>query len=298
MKKHLLGYVFVFISSIGFAMPSIFTRLISLNTTFSPLNIAILRFVFATPLIWLLLFRNKNGSFSKFHRKRFLGLGLVFTLASISGILSVQRIPVSLYIILLFTFPIWIVFYAFINKQAIPKLTWLGLPFAILGLFFTVYNPVKTNIDWIGVALALINGLVVAIYYLMSARFFAGDVSRSQGTMYLFLGALLSGLLTLPFSNFRFPNNGFEWMLFLGLTVLGTLVPITFGNLGIQLIGSTRSAMMNIFQPLAGIFMAHLIFDEALRTQQLIGAFLVICSIILLQTSKDTTPKTIIAGSE
>lgn len=288
MQKRTLGFILIIISGIGYSIGAILIRALNTTTGLTPINIAVLRFLIASPLVWLFLPRNSMQAMPKKDRTRFMLLGIVFSVASISAMFALDRLPSSLYVILLYSYPGLVVIYALINHQPIPALTWVGLPLSILGLLLTVFQfDKRLEVDLVGLLFTLLNSLAVAAYFILSGLFFGRQQTRTPGTAWMFAGAMLISILAIPLTHLNLPQSTSEWLLMLGLSTFGTVMPILATNAGIQLIGAPRASMLNIVQPLVTVLLSILIFQESLNPLQWVGASIVLFSIFLLQTSSD-----------
>jgi len=144
-KKQFLGLILMLISGASFAFATIIARLINTTTTITAMTIAVSRFLIAAPLFWLLFPKSPFRIAQTKVRWQFILLGVIFSAASFTSNLALDRISPSIYTIILFTFPSLIVIYSLLAKKAIPRLTPLCLPLSILGLILAVF-PFKGGI--------------------------------------------------------------------------------------------------------------------------------------------------------
>jgi drug/metabolite transporter (DMT)-like permease len=291
-KKQFLGLILMLISGASFAFATIIARLINTTTTITAMTIAVSRFLIAAPLFWLLFPKSPFRIAQTKVRWQFILLGVIFSAASFTSNLALDRISPSIYTIILFTFPSLIVIYSLLAKKAIPRLTPLCLPLSILGLILAVF-PFKGGIkvDTMGVILTLVNSVALAGYYIYSAHLFSKQPSRMPGSSWVFLGAFFVSLIALPFDNFHMPSDAREWLLLLTYGSLATIIPIVAANYGIHFLGAAQASMTNVIQPVLTVALSMLIFSEVMHPIQFLGAFLVILSVVLLQIRpKTVTP--------
>lgn len=286
-RKKVLGLILIIVSGACFSVATILARLINTTTTITPMMVAVTRFLVAAPLFWLFLPRTPFQVTQKPLRWQFILLGVIFSIANFSANFALNRISSSIYTVILFTNPFFIVLYSLLAKKTIPSLTAVALPLSILGLVLAVY-PFKggLKVDTLGVLITMINSLALAAYYLYSSRLFSDQPSRMPGSGWIFLGSLFVSLAALPFSKMQVPADAREWLLLLAYGTFGTILPIIAANIGINNLGPARAAMTNVIQPILTIILSTIIFSEKLVTFQYLGAFLVILSVVLIQVHK------------
>ncbi len=286
-KQKLLGFLLMLISGGTYSIATIIVRNINTTTNITPLTISITRFLVAAPLFWLLFPR--NGFRVKTTRKRwlFMVLGLVFSVANFSAGLALNRVSSSIYVIVLSINSVFTVLYSLLKGHSIPRFTAIGLPIALCGLVLAVFPFAgAVKIDLIGIAISLINGLGISVYYIVSSKLFSDEESRMPGSSWIFLGAMMVSLVVMPFAGFRLPENSREWLLLATYGTVGTIIPIITANYAINLLGAAQASMTNIFQPIATVFLSVMILKDVLNEIQIIGALFVLVSVVLLQVSK------------
>jgi drug/metabolite transporter (DMT)-like permease len=209
-------------------------------------------------------------------------------LSGFSALFALDRIPSSLYIIILYFYPSLIVLYSLIRHHPVPALFWLGLPMSLFGLVLTVYQPGQNLvIDPFGLFMTIINALAMVVYMIMSERIFKGIDDRFNGTKWVMTGTMLVGAVMIPFLGLSFPSSTKEWVLLLSYSLFGTLMPILSMNAGLQMIGAARGSVVATFQPVLTILLSLLFLNEMLSLQQWFGGLLVIGAVVLLQLSPD-----------
>jgi len=293
MKQRKLGLIIMVLAAITFGLGAIFMKLLLDLTDLSPGHIAVWRFAITAPLIWLVyLIRGSSTRLIPDRPWRFMGLGVVFSLASFSALFALERLPSSLYVIILFIYPSLVSVYSLITGRTVPKLLWIGLPLSFLGLVLTAFDFSATvSIDFAGFLITLFNALAVAFYMLLSEKVFNTVPERLLGTNWVMTGAMIFGLLMIPFFGVRFPQTARGWVLLLSLGIFGTMIPILSMNISLQLIGAARGSVIVTLQPVTTILVSTLFLGETLSLQQWLGGGLVIAAIGVLQLSSDRKGK-------
>lgn len=293
MKEKQLGIISMVIASLGLGIAVLFMKVIPDFTGMPPQHVAIWRFSIATPILWLVLkVRRPSKRLMPDHPWLFLALGLVFSAASFSAIFALQRLPSSIYVILIYVYPSMVVIYALLTGGRVPKLFWLGLPLTLLGLFLTSFEfGAALAIDPIGMVITLINALVLVGYMVLSEKAFADLKKPLIGTTGVMSGAFLVGLLLIPILGISTPDTIRGWVYLFSFSFFGTLMPILGINISLGLLGAARGSVIITLQPIFTVLMAMLFLNETLSFQQWIGGGLVILAIVLLQRSPDRPSK-------
>ena len=289
MHKKQLGLLLMSISAIGLGVTTILMKILPVEAGMTPGQIAVWRFLIAAPLMWLItLARKGKEKVIPGQSGRLLGLGGIYSMASLFALLALNRLPSSIYVIILFFYPSLVVIYHLVRRKPVPRLWWLGLPMTVIGLILTVSRfgqPV--SLDLLGIILTALNGLAIIAYMLLSEKVFAGMDDRQLGSTWVMTGAMVVGLGLIALYGFAAPQTLRGWILLLTLGIVGTLIPIFAMNVGIQMLGSARSSVISTLQPVVAVLISTIFLHEVLSVYQWVGGIIVIVAIILLQRSPD-----------
>ena len=292
MKKNKqLGLLFMTISAIGLAIATILLKLIPVSTDLTPGQVAVWRFAIAAPLMWLFAVSGKKKvALGSKQVWRLVGLGVVFSAASLLALLSLGRLSSSLYAILVYIYPSLVVIYSLVTKRPVSQLWWLGIPMTLIGLALTVFDFSQSlKVDGLGVILSILNGVVLAVYNILGERVFNQIPDRQVGTTWIITGGMVVGLLLGFIFGFNTPNTLQGWLLLVSLGIFGTLIPILSLNYGIQFLGAAQSSVIMTMQPVMAVILSMIIFGDILNIQQWMGGLLVILAILLLQWNPKRT---------
>ena len=289
MHKKQLGLLLMSISAIGLGVTTILMKILPGEAGMTPGQIAVWRFLIAAPLMWLItLVRKGKEKVIPGQLGRLLGLGGIYSIASLFALLALNRLPSSIYVIILFFYPSLVVIYHLVRRKPVPRLWWLGLPMTVIGLILTVARfgqPV--SLDLLGIILTALNGLAIIAYMLLSEKVFAGMDDRQLGSTWVMTGAMVVGLGLIALYGFAAPQTLRGWIYLLTLGIVGTLIPIFAMNVGIQMLGSARSSVISTLQPVVAVLISTIFLHEVLSVYQWVGGIIVIVAIILLQRSPD-----------
>ena len=289
MKQKQFGIIIMVLSAMAFSIGIILMKVIPEWTIMEPEHVGIWRFTLAAPAYWLIAqFRPSRRPLTAKQRWRFIGAGLVFSMASFSAIFSLARLPSSIFVIVINISPSLVVLFSLFTGRPVPKIFWLGLPLTLIGLTLTAYEfGSALVVDPLGLVIALINATAFGSYIIVSEKVFANVQGRSAGTKWVMTGAMLTGLVLLPILGIRAPGSPIGWVLLVSLGILGTVVPIYTMNVGLQYLGAARGSVITTLQPVLTVLFSTLFLDETLSLQQWLGGALVILAVVLLQRSPD-----------
>lgn len=293
MKRRWLGIVLMALAASLLALGSILMKIIPQITNLQPGHLGILRFSIAAPILWLFNRSERSQGEGKPIRPfQLLLLGGVFAIGNFSAVFALERLPSSLYVIILYLYPSLVVLFSFITGKQVPKLFWVGLPLTTIGLFLVAYEfGVSLSIDPLGFFYTIINAFGVAAYMLLSEKLLKGVHDKLFATNFVLTGAMMAGLLMIPLVGFRLPDSAQGWLLLLTFSIFSSLAPIVFMNIALQLMGAARGSVIITLQPILTVLISTILLDEVLTPQQWMGGVIVIAAIVLLQISPDTARK-------
>jgi drug/metabolite transporter (DMT)-like permease len=248
----------------------------------TPLTIVALRSaVFALAIGAFLAFRGDGITLPRrawFATMIFAGFMVLW---AYSYMASVAYIPVSLAVLVFFTFPLLVAVLAAITgheRMTIFKAVALVVAFAGLTL---ALGPSWGTLDWRGVAFALAAAVIGA-----SAYIFVTPIFRNYDLMqvsflthvWMTLAALTYGLIA---RDFALPRS-MEGQLPVLIVIVLYVGAFSFWALAMPLIGPVRTAGMMNLEPVISIALAALILGERLTWVQLGGAALVLVALVLI----------------
>ena len=223
-----------------------------------------------------------------------------FLLVQALYFVAIQRLNVSVALILEFTAPIWIVLWLrFVKHRVVPPLMWIAIFLAFGGLVLIAQVWKGQTLDPIGVSTALLCGIVLATFFLLGEKLTAKrDVESLM--VYGFGFASLGLAITMPL--WSYPTEIFSqsmnlqgrfaafdlpgWVLIAWVIIMGTVVPYMLVLKGLKLLSASTSSVMGMVEPvLAGVF-AWIWLSETWNFIQLVGGVTVIIGIILADKAR------------
>lgn len=286
-----MGILWIVLASLGYAFLPIIIRTIYTVSDLQPTDVALWRFIFATPAIWLVIYWREKNKAQKLKTRdsrsqilRMMALGVFMTGAALSGFFGLRYVPASLYIVLFYTYPAMVAIISIFLGQKLKMAAWLALVLTIVGVILTVPDiRLAGENTLLGIAIALLNAGFIAVYFVIVSRELPKVSSMSRGAAYVITGTLICLLLLIPFFGLALPDNIVIWGLLIAMATWSTAMPIFVINLGIQRIGVTQASIISTCEPILTMILAMLLLHESILPIQWIGAALIIAGVIILE---------------
>lgn len=212
-----------------------------------------------------------------------LAIGVVLAVNNIALNLSIERVPVAVAILTFYTYPLWMAVWSWLRGNELFRAKGaIGVVLAFVGLTLTLgVAPVLP--DLAGVALALFSALAWVSVLVLSGHFLASTNIHARTLHMLGAASVVIFIVLLAFGAPTLPTGT------IGLTALA-LIPLAYGAgmLGMlwatAKLGPMRATFLMNFEPIAVIALSALVLDQTLTALQLIGAALVIVSLVIFRS--------------
>jgi len=221
-----------------------------------------------------------------------LALGIAFFVTGFGFLAAIQYIPVSIAVLVLYTFPVLVGLIAWLGGRE-PlgpfRLASLGLAFA--GLVLTLNVQAATLPDWRGLALAFLAAVSMSVVVVGSGRILR-DADRNMVLLYLLAAAAtLFVIVILLGDGPQWPRTAAGWFAAAGLVATFAAAQLSL-IAAIERAGPVLTAMIMNLEPLITIAFAVLLVGERLTALQALGAGLVIAAILLISRTGRPTELT------
>jgi drug/metabolite transporter (DMT)-like permease len=290
VNRYYFGVMLALLSAAGFGLLSIFS-LLAYESNVTVVTILFLRFLLAALFFFVFaLLQGKKEDLREAKKLPMLILGLLYTLISIFYITAVKYIPASLAALLLYLYPALVALLSFlINKEVITRRILLALVICFLGLTL-VLGTSFANIHAYGLLLLVCAIVLYAFYILFSNRvvlqvspLITSAYTTLFAALFLLVAGLFSGSLSLDFA----PAG---WLPILGIAFFSTIVAVFFFLWSIEIIGSTRTSILSMTEPLVTVIFAALLFSERLTFLQALGGVGILLGASLVVTARAAAP--------
>jgi len=229
-------------------------------------------------------FTKSDRTLNTSHIPVILGTSIGLYILSLSYMVAVIYIPLSLAVIIFYTYPLILLMLDALKNQTWPRpMVLFGFALAFMGLALSLL-PALNNLDWRGIVLAFLAAIGATTVFIFSAQ-----GSRSIGTARLlavshFVVLPVSLITVITWNGFSFPSNNLGWV---GLLIASVcyLSGVSFQFIAVRFGNPARMAMIFNLEPLVTLMVAAALLGERLNTVQYTGAFLVVLA-ILMTTAK------------
>ncbi len=251
------------------------------GTNAATANAARFGFTVLVLLAWHAL-RRARPSLTPRQRLGCLALGIPYFLTTLGYLSSIQYIPVSMTVLIVYTYPILVGLITRVTGRApLGRARIAALLLAFVGVSLALDIRAEALPDWRGVALAGLSSLAMAALVTGGDRLMR-EVDRGALNLQLSLAAAVLFMLVLAVSGGPiWPATRTGWIAFAALPVVFTFAQLcliaAIGRAGPVL----TAAVMNL-EPVGTIALAVLVIGESLSLVQLLGAVLVFAAIVLM----------------
>ncbi|GAA0068615.1 DMT family transporter [Clostridium sardiniense] len=216
--------------------------------------------------------------------------GLSFTTFNI----AVERVPIAVATVLMFTNPIWVtIFNAIFFKEKITSKKATVIALAIIGclLISNIFGVGFENLDIVGLLVGLSTGVLFALQ-LVIPRFFDGKYSKDSMLIY---GFIFSTIALAFFTNFTGVNTAittnsspmFVILNILSIGILSTFIANISYVKATDYIETGVASVLVALEPVLGSLFAYIVYGETLTGLQLLGGLLIVIAAIWLARTSD-----------
>ncbi len=202
---------------------------------------------------------------------------------------AISKINVAPAILLHYTGPVFVALYAvLVQRQKISFIGALAILGTLIGCYLVVggYNLQLFALDRTGIIAGLLAAVSFAVYSILSEY---GMRKYTPWTVLLYgmlFAALMWNSLYTPLEAFLHRYSPFQWGLIIFIGIFGTIFPFGLYFEGIKRIKPTHASITATLEPISAGVIAAVFLGEVMVTLQIIGGFIVLVSIVLLQLEK------------
>lgn len=193
---------------------------------------------------------------------------------------ALTRLPSSIAVLVLFTFPLIITIYDWLTGQPVLKDSILVLMLCLAGLAILL-GPDFGHLDIIGLGAALLAAIAYSVYMILIDRSSTGMSPAVINAAVSLANAITMTLAAVITGTFQ-PNFNFKAWLSIILIVAVTNIAgmqLFFGAL--KQLGPQRTAILNMAEPLFAVLIGLAVLNEQLKAVQLAGAVVLLIGLTL-----------------
>ncbi len=212
---------------------------------------------------------------------------------------AIELLPVGVALLIEFTAPIMVaLWFHFALRHRTPRIVWLGLVIALLGLAMVAQIWQGFTLNALGVAAAFGAAASLALFFLLGDKQVRGPEPRDPVslTMWGFGAAALFWAVVQPWWSYPWEllsGTGYPlgedsaavplWMLCVWMVVLGTVVPFWLIVVSLQHIRASQASVIGMTEPLLASLVAWIALGEVLAPVQILGAVVVLAGVYLAE---------------
>lgn len=229
-----------------------------------------------------------------------IGIGLVQWFYFV----AIARLPVGIALLLEYLAPVLVVLWVrFVRRETVRARLWAALALAVVGLAIVAQVWNGLTLDGLGLLAGLGAAAALATYYLSSERGMSNRDPLSLAAWTFTAAAVFWSVIRPPWLlqwsrltadvELPVPFDGAVaplWVLVGWIIVLGTVVPYSFVLVALSSLGSARTGLLGMAEPVMAGLVAWLILGEMLTGVQLFGAMLILIGIVLAETARQRLP--------
>jgi drug/metabolite transporter (DMT)-like permease len=285
------GVLYILLSVTGYSVLPVLVKQIQ-ATGLASLDIATWRFIFAAPLFWLFVFASQRLSSpveAKTHRPlprvKLLLLGALLAVAALTAFFGLESLSAGTFVILFYTYPAMVALLSLFLGERLPAQGWAALGLTLVGTVLTVpdFGAGFGGASGQGVVLAILNALIVAVYFILNSRVLRGHTALAQASAWAITGSCAVFVVLALFRQVAVPSQPTTWVYLLVLASFSTVMPVFALTNGLQKLGASRAAILSTIEPLMTMAFAALFLAERMQAVQLVGGALIVFSVLLLQ---------------
>ena len=288
--KVVKGYLFIIASAFIFGCMPLMAKHVYAEGV-NPISLVVLRNILSMPILFSLGLLNKESC--RASRK-----ALPFVLCV--GVLGCALTPLLLFTsynyisggvatVLHFVYPaLVLVLYFLFSKEKMTKSSVISIALCIIGI--AMFYDVGGSLNIEGALLALASGLTYSVYIFLLGKYGRRGMGNFIFSFYVTSGAALVLLIVaLLTDSLVFPTSLLGWLLCVLFAVMINVGAVVLFQVGTFIIGGQKAAIFSTIEPITGLIVGFLAFNESVSPLSIIGSALVISASILIATSKKDT---------
>jgi drug/metabolite transporter (DMT)-like permease len=304
-RRPATGYLFYLVAATLFALNGTISKSILL-TGIEPARLSQLR-VTAAFLILLVVVAVTRPTRLRIRRDEIwplLAYGVLgIAMTQYLYFVAIALLPVGIALLIEFTAPIMVaLWFHFGLHHRTPRIVWLGLVIALVGLALVAEIWNGFTLNPLGVAAAFGAAAALALYFLVGDSMVRRPQPRDPVslTMLGFSAASLFWAIAQPWWAFPWAELSSDghplgdegpavpiWALCAFMVVLGTVVPFWLIVVSLQHIRASQASVIGMTEPLLASLIAWVALGEALTFVQLVGAVTVLVGVYLAERYRE-----------
>jgi len=240
--------------------------------------------------IWIKLYKKVSLKINFKEIFALFFMGFFFSMSSITLFKSYQYIDVGIASTLLFIYPVIVaIIMTIFFKEKILINTFIAIALTTIGTLLLYKGENNETLNLTGVILVFLSALFDAIYMVGVKKIpVLKKMNNDKLTFYVIFFGLFVYIYNLKFcTQLQIIHSPILWLCTIGLAIFPTIISIETVNLGIKLIGSTKTAILGALEPVTAIFIGVFVFQEQLTMRIICGVTAIISAVIIVVLNKN-----------
>lgn len=277
MNKSYWGSFLVLLSALGFGVMPIFA-LFAYRDGMNTITLLTFRFLISAVFLFIYIFLKgiKIHITKTYLISVFILGGVFYTFMSFGYFTGIKYISPSLGVLLLYTYPFFVSILSFIFEGQKPSFrNMLSMVVSILGLVLVLYQGMAASSTF-GITIILFAALVYSCYIIYGNRVVRQHSSIITSAFVAMFSALGLGSYGIITGSIGLKFTPTIWISILGLSFFSTIMAILAFFKGLEIVGSTRAAIISMVEPIFTILLTTIFFSQGLTPLQWVGAIAVL----------------------
>ncbi len=243
------------------------------------------RYILALPaVLLLLLWRGRSVMVAPRQLSPVLAMGFLMAASSLLLFLSYKYMDVGIASTLLFMYPLFVALIMAVRYgERLSAMTVLCMFGALAGVAMLSSPSGQGVVTWTGIVLVVLSSLSYAIYLVGVNREPLRRIATLTMTFWVLVaGTLMFSAICLYEGRLQVPQSPLAWTNALALALLPTVLSLLCTNAAIEIIGSTRVAILGAFEPVTAVFIGVTVFNEVLGFNEILGFIIIIVSVTMI----------------
>ena len=284
MDKYLKGCAYIIVSAVIFGCMPLMAKNIYAEGV-NAISLVLLRNVLAMPVLYLLLRAKKINIWpsNKGAVKRITLLGLYGSVLTPALLFySYNYVSSGMATTLHFVYPVFVLLgCAVFFHDKIGLVKGCSVLLGSIGMLF-FYTPGESA-QFVGMALAIISGITYAAYIVYLDKSGLGKEHPFKiGFGMAFVCSAMLGTFVMLTGSLTLPKSFFGWALCFVFAMAVMVGAGALFQMGAAIVGPQRAAILSTFEPITGIAVGILAFNEPFGIKTALGSVLIIAAVVLL----------------
>ena len=251
------------------------------------------RFVIASVFLWGYVFVKRKEINFRLEKEQLCVMaligGLLYFLTTGFYYHAIQYIPVSLHVMIFYTYPFMINLFAFkFLNERMPVRQIVAL-FAAFGGILLILTDLNADIQTIGIVLSVLAAVCNSAYVLALGFRKIRNVSSIVTSAYTnTFSALTFIVYCLAKGEMNITIMPAAWLGIVFIAIVSTAIAVIALSAGVKLIGAAKASIISTFEPIEGVLLSIILLGEQLFINQIFGGVLVVLAIIAINLDMKT----------